>query len=236
MRSIVFLRIFLLAVSAAQAATLPLNDTGSNLCINTATNTFTQNCKNTGQDGEYGRDATLETKTNTDGRLGFSFRKICHSGEPAGTGSCPINPMLGSETSHWGCTQDLVTGLIWEIKAASGLRKYSKTYTHWGNGAKTDASGLVAAVNQQGLCGASDWRLPTKTELQSIVDYSVVVDGLHPAVVAKWFPRTPAAWHWTSDGYAGNASIAWVISFNLGYVYRNNRSDHCMVRLVRTGQ
>lgn len=104
------------------APTQPLNDTGMRKCLNTATNTLSDICQGAnvppGQDGAYGRDRT--TPTAVDGVLGFSFTKVCQSGELAGVGNCPANPVLGSELNNWGCTKDNVTGLIWEVKMGSG--------------------------------------------------------------------------------------------------------------------
>jgi hypothetical protein len=215
------------AVYAAKP-TNPLNDTGAGLCIDVATNTFTKTCAGTGQDGEFGRDVT--NTSAKDGKLGFSFAKVCNSGEVAGTGTCPAGPVLGTAATDWGCTQDKVTGLVWEIKVDTGLRKFTKNYTNLGNGANTDASGFVAAVNNKGLCGAKDWRLPTVGELQSIVNY-----GVGANVDLNWFPRTRKTWFWTSDIYAGDAGYAWLVYFGDGSVYNYYRG-YFAVRLVRTGQ
>jgi hypothetical protein len=223
--------VLLAANLAAQAAkpTNPLDDTGAGACVNVATNTFTKTCAGTGQDGEFGRDVT--NKSAKDGKLGFSFAKVCNSGEVAGTGTCPADPVLGTATTDWGCTLDKVTGLIWEIKTDTGLRGYKKTYTNLSNGASTDASGFVAAVNTKGLCGAADWRLPTVGELQSIVNY-----GAGAKADVNWFPLTRKTWYWTSDIYAGNASYAWLVNFGNGDVNYGYRGNSSAVRLVRAGQ
>ncbi len=215
------------------APTQPLNDTGMRKCLNTATNTFSLLCQGPnippGQDGKYGRDKT--TPTAVDGVLGFSFTKVCRNGELAGTGNCPANPVYGSQFNNWGCTKDNVTGLIWEIKTHRGWRGRNKTYTNLGNGAATDASGFVNAVNASTLCGASDWRLPTVTELQSIVNYSTA-----KIVGVNWFQNSLPIWYWTSEGQAGDASYAWFVSFNTGSVNHVNRDGYYAVRLVRASQ
>ena len=227
-----------LSVGMAQtvAPTQPLNDTGVRKCVNVATNTFSQTCSGPnippGQDGFYGRDQSYPD--TVDGVLGFSFTKICNSGEPAGTGSCPVAPLLklGPGANEWGCTQDNVTGLIWEIKTSGGLRGKDNSYTNLGNGLATDASGFVKAVNSRTLCGANDWRLPTVTELFNIVNSSTgeVAD-------VKWFPNSQQDWYWTSDGDANDASYAWgVQSTGGGYVAFDKRIQGHFVRLVRAGQ
>jgi hypothetical protein len=209
----------------AQAANV-LNDTGSNQCI--VNNAFTTACAGTGQDGDFGRDVTQ--KLAKDGRLGFAYRKVCNSGEFAGVGACPANPVFGAAANEWGCTQDRVTGLIWELKTTSGTRAYTATYT-----ATTAGSALafVNTVNAAGLCGANNWRLPTRAELLSLVDYGV---NTSPRIDTAWFPNTKNSYSWSSDGYVGNASNAWVVNFDSGYVGFNYRGSNYAVRLVRVGQ
>jgi len=224
----------LLAVAPAAQAAQPLNDTGANLCID-ANYTFTKACAGTGQDGETGRDVT--NKGNKDGRVGFSYQRVCHSGELAGTGNCPLVPVLGTGPNDWGCTRDKVTKLIWEVKTKNGLRAYTNNYTNWGNNQTGDASAFVAAVNQQTLCGAADWRLPTVAELQGIVDYGVAYPG--QSINENWFSKTQSNWYWTSDGYvgyAGYAGYAWIVDFYNGYVSYDGRNYYSAVRLVRAGQ
>ncbi len=225
--------VLLAAGPAAHAAkpTNPLNDTGANLCVD-ANYTFTKACTGTGQDGETGRDVT--NKGNKDGRVGFSYRHICHSGELAGTGNCPAVPVLGTGPNDWGCTKDKVTKLIWEVKTKTGLRAYTKTYINWGNKQTGDASAFVAAVNQKTLCGAADWRLPTVAELQGIVDYGVAYPG--PTINENWFSKTQSNWYWTADGYAGIAGYAWIVDFGNGGVGYYGRYYDGAVRLVRVGQ
>lgn len=213
----------------------PLNDTGMRKCLNTATNTFSNICQGgsvpPGQDGRYGRDNT--TPRAVDGVVGFSFAKVCNSGEEAGTGNCPANPSFGPKRNKWGCVKDNVTGLIWEVKEGHGLRGVYNMYTHLGNGAASDASGFIQAVNAATLCGASDWRLPTVTELQGIVNYSTgkIAD-------VRWFPDSIESRYLTSESYAGDASRVWNVSFLDGFVRISDGGyyDFHSVRLVRSGQ
>ncbi|SYZ81279.1 putative lipoprotein [Vibrio paracholerae] len=105
--------------------------------------------------------------------------------------------------------RDNVTGLIWEVKqpvGSGGLRDASHTYT-WYNpdnssnggdagtqnggtcqGSACDTQAFVNAVNSQGLCGASDWRLPSVNEL-----FSIVHNGrIEPAIDQAYFPTYTA--------------------------------------------
>ncbi|MFH1187747.1 MAG: DUF1566 domain-containing protein [bacterium] len=79
------------------------------------------------------------------------------------------------------------------------------------------------------LGGYSDWRLPNKNELQSIVDYSCY----SPAINLTYFPDTPETGiFWSSTVAILNPDTvtdiyitdAWVIYFDYGIVYGQNRS------------
>lgn len=189
---------------------------------------------NNAQDGMRGRD--VNSSSATDGKLGFSYSTV---GSYAKTE----------------CVKDNVTGLIWEGKTADGgLRDFNKTYTFYDNtalaqsrigsayvnptqaqiDAATNAVGYVNAVNAAGLCGASDWRLPTADELQSLVDYGVAYPG--PTLDTTWFPNTQGKSFWSSSPNVGGASYAWYVGFDYGDVYGSGRGSSLPVRLVRAGQ
>jgi hypothetical protein len=224
------------AAAAADSAVrirTKLNDTGLVRCTRDFS-TFTRDCAGTGQDAETGRDVTHPG--HGDGKYGFSFQKVCNSGELAGTGSCSATAALGAGPDDWGCTLDRVTGLEWEVKTADGgLRDGGNTYTDLGGGDATDTSGFTTAVNAAGLCGASDWRLPTTGELLGIVDFNNRLGA--PAIDIDWFPNTAADSWWTADPYFAQPTVAWfvrtrmdsanVVAAGLG------RTSTLRVRLVR---
>jgi hypothetical protein len=230
-----------------------LNDTGitSAHCYQATSDTLVA-CNSAGatalnnlQDGMVGRDANVASNIANDGTLGFSFIQVCNSGQLVGTGTCPAAPVLGVLLSNWGCTQDNVTGLMWEVKTADGgLRDWNKTYTNYSvafnptnlYGTATDATGYVTAVNAAGLCGYNDWRLPNTDELQSIMDYSVPPPG--PTVDATWFPNTKGDTFWPGTSMIFVLNASWVVGFgyNSGAVEANMaRSNAFRVRLVRDG-
>ncbi len=236
------------------APPVPLNDTGQTQCLNAA-GTALEVCSaaNTGdtatyrrQDARFGRDAAATagvlTKTGG-GAAGFDFTPICHSGEAAGTGACPANPALGSGANDWACTRDNVTGLIWEVKTNDdGLRDKDWTY-QWGtttgggscNSTLThcNSTSYVTAVNTlPGLCGFTDWRLPTRRELLSIVH----LGARNPSIDTAHFPNTVSITYWNSDLYAPDPAYAWYVDFGNGDAYATGLDGTFYVRLVRGGQ
>lgn len=234
-----------LAASPAAHAKMPLNDTGMRACVNFETNQFTNDCTDTGQDGEFGRDMTHSSSKN--GRLGFSFKKICNSGEAAGTGSCPTDPQLGTSDTDWGCTKDLVTGLTWEIKSKTGNRAYDQKYTF--KGALPNTVSFIKAVNASALCGATNWRLPTVIELMGITDYKAQkIDFTSFRLQARkvpngdWFPDVNYGKptyandeaQWSSDQSV--TDYAWTVGWGAPYSFSAKKIQYTMymarIRLV----
>lgn len=232
--------------SATHAA--PLNDTGIGFCGNDYNNTA--NCAAVSADGgthprqdaRYGRDAAAAAgmpKIGGGGK-GFDFSKIANDGTVLGAAA-----VLGAGVKDWACTRDNVTGLIWEVKATTGLRGQSHTYTWYDSKPATNGGGIgtpsggacfatgrcdtekfAADVNAAGLCGASDWRMPKVKELEGIAD----LGRNKPAIDPTYFPNTSSWYFWS--GSPG----AWGVDFGYGGAYRFDRSYYYGVRLVRGGQ
>lgn len=176
-----------------------------------------------GQDGQLGRDADPSTNGEGDGRLGFRFRKVCASGEAAGTGTCPSDPTVGDGRDEWACTVDDLTGIWWEVKATSGLRARDLVYTNYSRdydpkheyGTDTDAAGFVKNVNRAGLCGFDDWNLAHTDKVQSIVDYGERGSGT-ARVDGGYFPTMQAAPYWNASPNPSKRSTAFALDFATG--------------------
>ena len=228
--------------------TAPQNDTGITRCGNADDNDL--DCPQAdfpGQDAEYGRDVTHND--DSDGHAGFSFTKICNSGEAAGEGGCPADPVLGSGTNEWGCTRDNVTDLMWEVKTDDGgLRDKDNTYTWYNSDSNTnggdvgaenggtcpdtgncDTEKYVASVNATGLCGYNDWRMPDLSELISIVEFG----QSQPAIDITYFPKTIDGGYWTATPHSNYISSAWKVLLDFGSDLSGNSGNGEYVRLVR---
>ena len=148
------------------------------------------------------------------------------------------------------CVQDNNTGLVWEGKTASPAtsRLGTGTYTNFdstGSGQSWNASGWVIltqdeidastnsigyknSVNTSALCGYTDWRLPTKEELEGILASSG-----SPWIDTMWFPNTQVSYYWSSSPNVGGTDLTWIVNFGTGVVGYNFRSYNNHVRLVR---
>lgn len=202
-----------------------LPDTGVTWCYRAASNELIA-CNsaealslNVGQDGMVGND--IMHPDGGDGRLGFTYSKIDADGTE-----------LPPESAHWVCVKDKLTGLTWEVKTADGgLRDMNVVYTNWGDLREGDAGHFVHAVNQAGLCGARDWRLPAPEELQGLIDYGAVGALM---IDPQWFPNSMPAAHWSDAPFMGDhANRAWQALFNDGVLNMAYRSNTAHVRLVR---
>ncbi len=136
----------------------------------------------------------------------------CASGtDPGQDGDHPRNPMSFTDNGD-GTVTDNNTGLMWQ-QADDG-----NTYNWYQASGTYDATYNPSSVNVCGsltLAGYSDWRLPTKKELLSIVDYSVT-KGSAPALDATAFPNGRPNAYWTSTIGMDHPNYAWDVVFHDG--------------------
>ena len=118
------------------------------------------------------------------------------------------------------------TGLMW-MRCSLGQSWDGKTCTGTAE-TFTWQKGLQAADHYT-FAGYSDWRLPNKNELESIVEESCY----SPAVNSAVFPNTPLDYFWSSSPYAGFSQGAWSVDFGYGSVNATDKDGSIYVRLVR---
>ena len=166
-----------------------------------------------GEDCEHGRDATANDPS--DGHAGFSYTRLNSDGsEYSGSGDYATEP--------WACVLDNVTGVIWEVKTTDGGTHDTNIEYTWYNADGVDIDGtifrgsdngidpttqeLVDATNAEQLCGLSNWRLPTSSELVSIRNNTIVIDGDNFSVDSDYFPNLKSVSLWSSSvNYYANA-------------------------------
>jgi len=74
--------------------------------------------------------------------------------------------------------------------------------------APCNTQAYVDAVNAAGLCGRSDWRLPTRRELFALSDFG----SAGPSIDQGYFPATINAYYWTASPLAATTPFAvWAI-------------------------
>ena len=166
-----------------------------------------------GEDCEHGRDVTANDPS--DGHAGFSYTRLNSDGsEYSGSGDYATEP--------WACVLDNVTGVIWEVKTTDGGTHDTNIEYTWYNADGVDIDGtifrgsdngidpttqeLVDATNAEQLCGLSNWRLPTSSELVSIRNNTIVIDGDNFSVDSDYFPNLKSVSLWSSSvNYYANA-------------------------------
>jgi len=227
------------AVVAPVTATGLLNDTGITWGGNYPTGNNASCIGQTvaEQDCSQGRDVQAAAGTLVKvggGAAGFDFTKLDAAGAS-----------LPATVTAWTCVRDNHTGLVWEVKTPAGsgsIHDTDKTY-RWGGKTErlTAALGisygdwnvLVDGSNAgAGLCGFTDWRVPTVMQLLSIANRGV----FNPAIDSSFFPNSGLGYYWSSSPYASNSFYAWGVYFGNGDDGYNGRYGYYQVRLVRGGQ
>jgi hypothetical protein len=115
-----------------------------------------------------------------------------------------------------GTVTDTATGLTWQQGSSP---------------TKLPLTGALAYCQGLPLGGHCDWRLPTRIELGTLVDYT----SAGPLMIAQPFSAgTDASGYWTSSSYAAApGSKGWGVHFGLGIVFPNPVGTALDVRCVR---
>lgn len=188
-----------------------------------------------GQDAVYGRD--FSHNHDTDGYAGFSFRKLDNSGAHleanAPSWHCVednITGLIWEVKTDDESLQGKAHTYTWYSRLASnnggdhGLGdRGSAITTGYETSSHTPAEGsdnctdvdrcdiekYISDINILGLCGGSDWRLPTRQELLGILSYGQIDETIDK----QFFPYTLAKHYWTNEASAEAALEAWAVSF-----------------------
>ena len=209
----------------------PLNDTGITVSgngtsgINASCTKAIQNGGHVPQDCDQGRDADASIAANKVGTgvAAFDYTKLGSDGFELGVQNVAWSADgTEAEGSQWSCIRDNVTGLVWEIKTASGIHSFNEKVT-WQN-----RGGLANATNSEGLCGITSWRVPSLTELLTIANNG----RQNPANDVPRFPNSKSQSYWTDDAISGVATNAWTVNFFSGIGNSKAKTQTFQVRLV----
>jgi len=222
----------------ARCALGQINDTGIEQCLSNGGTC--SGSSPTGEDAEFGRDRLaaqgLLNKLGN-GPAGFDYTKLDAEGNA-----------LPDSATEWACVRDNYAGLIWEVKVddPASPRHFEHTYSWYEPdsqrnggqagladggvcaGSACDFPGLIDAVNESRLCGVTDWRVPARTELLSLVN----AGQSNPSISSDYFPWTSGAF-WSLTPVAADPAAAWQLDFDNGDMAIQDKTAALRVRLVR---
>jgi len=149
----------------------------------------------------------------------------------------------------WACVRDNQSGLTWEVKSSEpGLRNINNTYSWYDSdqdtnggwagkanagvctGSDCDSESYIKAVNALKLCGLDDWYLPSRFELNTIVDASVSLPG--PTLPKSFFPESMPGKYWTDTTFKTRRGGAWIWSFDTGSDVVVEKTEAHSIRLT----
>ena len=122
------------------------------------------------------------------------------------------------------------TGLMWkqchEGLSGSACATGSATTVSW--------PAALSLATSSAFAGHTDWRLPNRKELESLIDDTCT----SPAINATVFPGSVASYTRTGSTVAAEPSTAWVVFFTNGSsnIHLKSSGSDGAVRLVRGGQ
>lgn len=147
-------------------------------------------------------------------------------------------PMAAAAANGHPCVLDRRTGLLWEVKhPGQGLHEPDDLFSwhssdaaeHGGEPgladggtcglARCDTEAFVAAVNEAGLCGRRDWRMPSRDEALTLLDVTRIGKG--PTLDPAYFPGAAEGEYWTGTTFGMYPRGAWAIDT----IYAQDRVD-----------
>ena len=116
-----------------------------------------------------------------------------------------------------GTITDTETGLMWQKETAPEIYNWQEALAY--------VEGLVLPSG-----GYSDWRLPNRNELQTLVDYS----NFDPAIAPLLQVSTESSPYWSSTTNVNKSACAWRVDFYEGLVDSWNKPIKHHLRAVRS--
>ena len=189
------------------------------------------------EDCEIGRDANSSLNDDSDGNAAFVFTRLNSDGSDySGSGDYSVEPWACVLDNVTGLIWDVKTTdgtwrnvnsiFTWYNPDHGQTDADGNPITFYGTESDADTQDFVDYVNGQisvngayvngslgsGLCGLTNWRLPTVHEIQGLTDFDVIPDLVTdefgaviayepPAIDTNYFPyalNSPYQWYWTS--------------------------------------
>ena len=109
--------------------------------------------------------------------------------------------------------RDCLTGLIWTRNCS--LFEYPIDWH--------ESLDLINEMKREGRFDRTDWRLPNRRELRSLIDHS----EREPALPRPYpFVNVNLSWYWTSTTAARNAAYAWYVHLEGGRMFYGKKTDY----------
>lgn len=202
------------------------------------------------QDCKHGRDVAANDAR--DGAAGFVYRKVGSNGKILDAGAKSWDCVL-DEVS--GLLWEVKKGAD-GVYGNRGLHDSDDLFTWYNPNVQTNGGQLgdwnsqssqcagykagqpatycnmeefAGRVNQQGLCGFKDWRVPTLTELATLTHYG----RSDPAIETRYFPHMLKAHYWSNTPSADVLETAWTLLVQFGETVSLRLTDNKPVILVR---
>ena len=156
--------------------------------------------------------------------------------------------LLTDNDEQWTCVQDTQSGLMWEVKAQDDAMRNANNLYSWfdpesssvkgkpdGGRCKGDAAcdtyAYVQEMNKRNYCGYNDWRLPTREQMQTLVNLENSKDKV--TINKQYFPQTVPSWYWTASENNNSDELAWYVLFRNGLALNDLKERAKHIRLVR---
>ena len=147
-----------------------------------------------------------------------SYTKIDRYGD-----DLPDGEVHEDDEGRWITTRDNTSGCTWEIKTNDNWLTDYDWY---------DAQFFIAELNENQFVRITDWRLPTRQELVSLINRGTGT----PNIDSEWFHITRSAGYWTGTDFVLDIDHeAWLVTFNRGTMTYGDKKDKRFVRAVSCG-
>lgn len=117
-----------------------------------------------------------------------------------------------------GTITDLYSGLMWSKDADPGMNEMNWQFA-------------LDFVKKMNYSGYTDWRIPTKSEFESLLLSLPEDDNWNSSLTAQGFQKIQR-WYWTSTEDIKN-QYAWSILFAEKFIYSNFKTDYYSIWVVR---